>query len=55
MQVEFERFPEIGLKRPGETFGTAGKGVLEKGKKTLKRSNALLKDRGRGYFDDQRA
>ena len=50
MQVEFEGFPEIGLERPGETFGKAGKGVLEKDRKTMKRSNALLKDRERGIL-----
>lgn len=55
MQVEFEKFPEIGLERPGKTFGTAGKGVSEKDRKTLKRSSELLKDRERGYFDGQRA
>lgn len=55
MQVEFGRFPEIGLEPAGETFGTAGKGVPEKDRKTLKRSSDLLKDRERGYFDGQRA
>lgn len=50
MQVEFEGFPEIGLERPGETFGKAGKGVLEKDRKTMKRSSDLLKDRERGIL-----
>lgn len=50
MQVEFGGFPEIGLERPGETFGKAGKGVPEKDRKTMKRSNALLKDRERGIL-----
>lgn len=60
MQVEFEGFPEIGLRGQGERFGTVGKGTAwedelcrqMQAKMMMKRINALPKDTEREHCYD---